>query len=78
MNEKVSLKILKKINDLFDDYEIEYWLNAGTLLGAMREGKLIEWEHDIDLAVFDNQISKIQSALKDIRKEGFGINIIKW
>lgn len=31
---------------------ISFWINEGSLLGLIREGQLIEWDHDIDISLF--------------------------
>ena len=49
---------------LLEDNSVNYWLCHGTLLGIIRDGKLIEWDHDIDFAVWHNEIDK--KKLKEI------------
>lgn len=39
-----ALKVLEELR-------IPYWLNQGSLLGLVRDGRLIEWDTDIDIAV---------------------------
>ena len=40
--------------NLFNKYKIDYWICHGTLLGIIRDKKLIEWDHDIDIALWDD------------------------
>ena len=49
---------------------INYWVCHGTLLGIIRDKKLIPWDHDIDIGVLENKISRriIPIILK---KKGF-------
>ena len=37
--EEKSIETLGKIKKIFDKHNIEYWLDEGTLLGAVREKK---------------------------------------
>ena len=62
-----NLKIL--INTL-NEHKINYWICHGTLLGIIRDKKLIPWDHDIDIGVLENKISRriIPIILK---KKGF-------
>nr|XP_023015688.1 fukutin-related protein-like isoform X2 [Leptinotarsa decemlineata] len=32
-----------------DESGIRYWLEAGSLLGAMRSGDILPWDHDVDV-----------------------------
>ena len=44
---------------LLNTNNIHYWLCHGTLLGIIRDKKLIPWDHDIDVAVWkDNNLKK--------------------
>ena len=38
--------------------KIFYWVCHGTLLGLIRDGDLIPWDNDIDIAVWDDQTNK--------------------
>lgn len=37
---------------------IEYWIDAGTLLGAVRQGDFIPWDDDADLCMTRDQLDK--------------------
>ena len=43
---------LKIINSFFDNSGIDFWIEAGTALAAWRDGKLLDWDHDIDIAIW--------------------------
>lgn len=47
------------IIDLFEKHNIKFWLDDGTLLGIIREGNFIPWDHDVDLGVDGESISRI-------------------
>lgn len=55
-------KLLAKIKETFDDYNIEFWLDSGALLGAIRNGKFIEWDHDIDVGAWKEDLERIKKA----------------
>lgn len=55
MHQKIEnnlIYLLHQIKEVLDKYNIEFWLDCGTLLGAVRDGKFIPWEHDLDFGVF--------------------------
>jgi len=44
-------KMLLKTIDILNENGFKYWLEAGTLLGIMRDGDLIPWDYDADLGI---------------------------
>tara|TARA_Y100000389_G_C17342936_1_gene454328 strand:- start:57 stop:824 length:768 start_codon:yes stop_codon:yes gene_type:complete len=51
------LDILKKTILIFDKHNINYWAIGGTLLGSVREEKIIDHDDDIDIAIdYDDKI----------------------
>jgi len=71
--EEILVENLKNIKEIFNKYNIQSWLDWGTLLGAVRNGKIIEWDHDIDLGVMECDFKKINLIISEIEKKGFFI-----
>lgn len=55
----------KDISEIFGIANIEYFMDGGTLLGAVRHKGLIPWDDDVDLVIFDKD-EHVLNALKPI------------
>jgi len=69
--EEIIIGNLKDLKEILDKYNVEFWLETGTLLGAVRDKKLIPWDWDIDLSFKEEDFKKILSAAPEFKKKGF-------
>lgn len=52
------LVLLKCIDEICTKYDIDYFMQAGTLLGAVRNGKIIPWDDDADLMMYREEFDR--------------------
>jgi len=69
--DKALIENLGIIKSILDKNGIAFWLDWGTLLGAIREGGIIPWDNDLDIGVFKKDLKKIISVMPEIKKAGF-------
>jgi phosphorylcholine metabolism protein LicD len=63
-----SLVLLKEVTQMLDKHNIKYYLDFGTLLGAIRDGGFIPWDNDIDISLVDKKdYSKIPDILNELK-----------
>lgn len=70
-NTFIANKMLEDVTSIFDEYNIKYVLTAGTLLGIVREGRLLPWDKDVDLRVFRQDVERLFSVVPKIKKAGY-------
>ncbi len=74
-NTTIALKMLARVTDIFTASGIRYSLTAGTLLGIVRENRLLPWDKDMDLRVFRDDIEKLKAVLWKIRFAGYMVRV---
>lgn len=61
---EANLKILKEIDRICRKYEIRYFIDSGTLLGAVRHQGFIPWDDDADVAFTRDNYEKFAKVVK--------------
>ena len=68
--QQASLSILLEINRICRAYGIEYMLDSGTLLGAVRHKGFIPWDDDVDIAMTRDNFEKFRAVAMNELKSG--------
>lgn len=72
LQQVLTLELLNLVCVCCDNHDIEYWISAGTLLGAKRHGGYIPWDDDVDICMMRRDAENfINSFLKDISKDPY-------
>ncbi len=51
-NVEIALKMLREVTSELEKSGINYWLEGGTLLGVIRENRLLPWDNDMDISMY--------------------------
>ncbi len=65
------LALLKEFDHICKDNGITWWLDSGTLLGAVRHRGFIPWDDDLDVCILGKDYPKIRKILKEKCPEPF-------
>ncbi len=60
---RLAEKTLSLLGRVFAKNKIDYILEGGTLLGIIREDRLLPWDTDIDISVRSDQAEKVVKSL---------------
>lgn len=61
----MCLEILRFVDNVCRKHNIDYWIDVGTLLGAIRHDGYIPWDDDIDLGMMREGYNKFIEILDD-------------
>ena len=59
------IELLRFVDNVCKKHDIDYWLEGGTLIGAVRHGGFIPWDDDIDLSIMRKDYEKLIKVLPD-------------
>lgn len=60
----VELCLLKRLDEVCKKYNLRYWLDGGSLLGAIRHNGFIPWDDDIDVVMPRKDYDKLSEISK--------------
>lgn len=64
---KAQLRMLDMLivfDSICQKHNISYWIDFGTLLGAVRHKGFIPWDDDIDVSILESDMDRLRDALE--------------
>jgi len=78
LNSDKFVRRIQEIVDLLNRNNLEYWVMNGTLLGLIRDNKLIDWDDDIDFDfIVKGQNLSLETLINECLEKGYMVKIKK-
>ena len=72
-----NVALLKILADAMTRNGLDYWIESGTLLGAVRHKGFIPWDDDIDISVTREDYLKIEKMVEKELPKSEGFKVIR-
>jgi hypothetical protein len=73
--ESELVRTLRKIVAVLHEKDIHYWIDCGTLLGLIRDQKIIPWDDDMELGAWITDKPAFDNCLRDFEERGLIITV---
>ena len=64
-----NLKILSTVDEVCAKLGVDYWLDSGTALGAVRHGGFIPWDDDIDIGMLRDDFEEFVEKFNNVNTD---------
>ena len=73
-NIEIALKLLHTVTTELEKCKVDYWLEGGTLLGVIRENRLLPWDNDMDISMYISDRWKLLKIVIKLIFNGYRIS----
>lgn len=67
-------QLMKDAHEIFVKNNISYWIEGGTLLGAVRHQGIIPFDDDLDIGIMHEDEIKLQQILPQFKQLGYSVS----
>lgn len=71
----IGVQMLKRITRVLENNQIPYILEAGTLLGVVRENRLLPWDNDVDITITRQYMKQLQRIIWKFWLLGYSVRV---
>ncbi len=68
---ELEIELLREVDRICKKHNINYFITGGTLLGAVRNGKTISWDDDVDIGMLREDYEKFSKIVPGELNEKF-------
>lgn len=77
-HQKKLLDLLCEFSRLCEENDIVWWIDAGTLLGAVRHGGFVPWDDDLDVCILWKDLPRIRKILCEKTPAPYAFKDRRW
>lgn len=76
--QEILLKLLVEFDRVCTKYHLRYFLNCGSVIGAIRHHGFIPWDDDVDVIMYQEDFDELVKHVSEEWKEDGDIRLIKY
>jgi len=74
---KIARRMLIETTEILNHNHINYFFDAGGLLGCIRSGDLLPWDNDLDMLLPSNQFNNFCSIIPKLKQKNWRVYLYK-
>ena len=75
---RVAIRMMKRVARVLDKIKVPYILEAGTLLGVIRENRLLPWDNDVDFTITSDYQDILLDNIWRFKNKGYKVELSRF
>ncbi|WP_114416427.1 LicD family protein [Marinospirillum perlucidum] len=72
-----ALEMLAEVTSVLEKFGVDYALDCGTLLGFVRENRILPWDNDMDVCTSASEIKKLKKCALHLWFKGYRVRFAR-